>query len=504
MTRPGTTIAAVAVAAGLVGGAGMAAAAPAEADSAQRGGLSRFYDQRLDWGECGTAELDAAGARCANVTVPLDYQQPRGRTITVAISRLTATDPTKRRGIMLSNPGGPGNPGLDQMLLVRPTMSAEVTGQYDLIGMDPRGIGRSSPVDCGWSTGITLRAAGPDRQSFDQNYRAQAELAVRCAVREGDRLRHITTRNTARDMDVVRGALGERQISYFSWSYGTYLGAVYTQMFPQRTDRFVLDSAIDPARYGRGLFQDAGRANEAALDRWAAWAARHDAEYHLGTTAGQVRAQVEALIRGASEKPIRIGGHAVDATLLPVMYFIFLDRPDRYAPTAAATRNLLDAAAGRQVVVDPLVEGSLLALTSGRASPDADGQLAVTCGDVAYPGNPETYWNDIRRNRAAEPVYASMLRNVTPCAFWDSPKEKATVVGNDRPALIVQATGDTRTPYEHGVGLHQALTGSRLVTLEDVPAHAIFGLYPNKCVEGHVNTYLATGELPSGDVTCRD
>ncbi|CCH28150.1 alpha/beta hydrolase [Actinosynnema sp. NPDC047251] len=503
MTRWRTTLVTMAVTAGMAGGVGSAAAAPVEAESAQRGGLSRFHDQRLDWAKCDTEALDAAGAQCADVTVPLDYERPRGRTITVAISRLKAADPAKRRGIMLSNPGGPGNPGLDQLLLVRPAMSAEVTAQYDLIGMDPRGIGRSSPVDCGWSTGFALRAAGPDRKSFDQNHAAQAGLAEQCAAKEGDRIRHFTTRNTARDLDLVREVLGERKISYFSWSYGTYLGAVYTQMFPQRTDRFVLDSAIDPARYGPSLLADTGKVNEAALDRWAEWTARRDGEHHLGTTAKQVRAAVEGLIAGSAKQPIRIGGHTVDAKLLPVLYFILLDRPDRYGPTAAATRNLLEAAAGRQVAIDPLVEGSLLALTSGQAAPDADGQTAVTCGDVAYPGNPDKYWNDIQRNRAKEPVYAAMVRNVSPCAFWPKPKEKPTVVTNNRPALIVQATGDTRTPYEHGVNLRKALTGSRLVTLKDVPAHAIFGLYPNKCVEDQVNTYLATGTLPARDVTCQ-
>ncbi|GAA4527244.1 alpha/beta fold hydrolase [Amycolatopsis samaneae] len=491
----------VAAGAGLLAGTATASAEPVQAGQP---GLDRFYHQRVGWKACGDKDLDAAGARCADVTVPLDYARPDGRTITVAISRLKATDTRNRRGVMLSNPGGPGGAGLGMMLDVRKAMTPEVSSRYDLIGMDPRGIGRSSPVDCGWPVGIMLRSAGIDRAGFDRTVRLQADLARRCAVTEGPDIRQITTRNTARDMDVVRGALGERKISYFGWSYGTYLGAVYTQMFPRQSDRVVLDSAVDPRRYGVGLFQAMGKPNEAALDDWANWAAARDAEYHLGRTGAEVRALVEDLIRGAAKSPIRIGDYRVDEHLLPMLAFNPLADPRHNAALATSVRRLADAADGKPVQPNPELEADLRFVTRPTPETQNSGQAAVLCGDVAAPRDPEWYWRNIQRNRAALPVFGGFAYGPSACASWAPPVEPPTEVRNAVPALIVQATGDTRTAYEEGVALHKAMTASRLVTLQDVRVHAVFGNYPNGCVENTVNTYFRDGVLPRADTTCRE
>ncbi|WP_433268489.1 alpha/beta fold hydrolase [Actinosynnema sp. CS-041913] len=504
MIRLKTTLTTAAVATALLAGIGVAVAEPAETEMAERGGLSRYYDQRLEWTGCDHEQLDAVGAQCANVTVPLDYRKPRGRTITVAISRLKAEDPARRRGIMLSNPGGPGGAGLDLMLVVKERMSPAVRAQYDLIGMDPRGIGRSSPVDCDWSVGTMLRSGGVDRAGFDRAVALQADLAKRCADRESDRLPHITTRNTARDMDVIRGAMGERRVSYFGWSYGTYLGAVFTEMFPQRADRVVLDSAIDPREYGYDMFRDMGVPNEAALTAWAEWTAQHHAEYQLGTTAKQVRAGVEALIQRSARTPIRIGDHRLDDNSVPTLLFGPLADPRGYPLLAAQVRELTDAAAGKLVRPSPELDAALRFMFGPGAHEDGDGQAAVLCGDASYSHDPESYWRHIQRSRATQPVFGAFANNITACAFWARPVERPTVVHNHSPALIVQATGDTRTAYSQGVGLHKVMKGSRLVTLKDVAVHAVFGNYPNTCAENAVNTYFADGTLPATDITCHD
>ncbi|GAA1989984.1 alpha/beta fold hydrolase [Amycolatopsis minnesotensis] len=489
--------------ASLLAGTGIAAAEPA----AGNGGPDRFYHQRLDWKPCGDKGLDAAGAQCADVTVPVDYARPGGRTITVAISRLKAADPARRRGIMLSNPGGPGGPGLDMMLDVKKAMTPDVVSRYDLIGMDPRGIGRSAPVDCGWPVGIMLRSAGVDRQAFERTARLEADLAKRCAAAEGPELRHISTRNTARDMDVVRGALGEPRISYFGWSYGTYLGAVFTQLFPGRSDRIVLDSAVDAKRYGSPMLHDMGEPNEIALDEWATWTAAHDAEYHLGTTRERVRALTEDLIRRAARQPIPIGDYRLDQHVLPMMLFNPLSDARNDAVLAHTVRQIADAADaadGKHVVPNPALEKDLSFVYKPRPGMQNSGQAAVLCGDVAERRDPEWYWRNIQRGRAGQPVFGAFADNITACASWAPPAERQTVVRNPVPALIVQATGDTRTPYASGVALHRAMTGSRLVTLQDVRVHAVFGNYPNACAEHAVNTYFRDGTLPEADTTCRD
>ncbi|MFD0889320.1 alpha/beta fold hydrolase, partial [Streptosporangium algeriense] len=227
-------------------------------------GLAGFHNQRIDWHRCQNGpddeagrELDAAKAQCAEITVPLDYGRPDGRTIKVAMSRLKATDPAHRRGTLLYNPGGPGVPVTYLALMVKKAVP-EVAARYDLIGMDPRFVGRSTPLNCGWPTPI-VGSAGPDRRSFDRTTALARDLASRCAAQR-DVLPYVSTRDTARDMDVVRAALGERKLSYLGSSYGTYLGAVYLQLFPGRADRVVLDSAVDVDRYGPDLARHQGPA----------------------------------------------------------------------------------------------------------------------------------------------------------------------------------------------------------------------------------------------------
>ncbi|GAA2780224.1 alpha/beta hydrolase [Crossiella cryophila] len=459
--------------------------------------------QRVDWKACGDKDLDAAGAQCAEVAVPLDYRQPRGRAITVAISRLKATDPGQRRGIMLSNPGGPGGPGLGLMLEVRARMSPDVQARYDLIGMDPRGIGRSTPVNCDWPVGNMLRSAGLDRAAFERNARLEAELARRCADTQGETIRHITTRNTARDMDLIRAALGEPKISYLGYSYGTYLGSVYTQLFPHRSDRIVLDSAVDSKRYPGEMIQDMGPANEQALDDWANWAAGQHAEYRLGRTGKQVRALVEDLIRQAARQPIRIGDFRVDEHVLPMVLFDGLADVRENAEFAGSIRQLADAAAGKTVRPNQALERVLGMHYLKYPQAQQSGMAALMCGDASSRRNPERYWRDIQRSRTRQPVFGPMANNLNACAFWAPPVEPPVIVRNPVPALIVQATGDTRTVYDSGVDLHRAMSGSRLVTLQDVRTHSVFGFYPNTCVENAVNTYLRDGLLPGRDLTCR-
>lgn len=487
---------------GLVACAGVIGCAGPAAEAKPRTTVpDRFTSQQLDWKACEVPKLDEAGAQCADVTVPVNYADPQGPTLTVAISRITGTDP--QRGVMLSNSGGPGGEGLDFMVDVSQAMTPEVRARYDLIGMDPRGVGRSSAVDCRWPIGFGLHSAGLDAAGFAESVAIQGDLAARCAATEAARLPHITTRNTARDMDVIRGILGAEKISYFGTSYGTYLGAVYMQMFPERSDRMVLDSAADPDAYGTvGMMQAMGPANEAALDLWADWVATRDGEYHFGTSRAQVRGAVQNLIEQAADQPIRLGEYEIDEHWLPVVLFVGLDSPDQYEMLAGQIRTIADAAAGNPAQPDETLNATLGFAMKARPN-DNSAQMAIMCGDVAAPRDPEFYRRNIEAARATEPVFAGFTNNITPCAFWAPPIEPATVVRNGVPAMIVQSTGDTRTAYDGAVALHDDLSASRMVTLQDVPIHWIFGRYQNACVYSAVNTYFRDGTLPAGDTTCR-
>lgn len=474
---------------------GAAMAAPASA------GLERFYQQRPQWKPCEDANLVKAGAQCADITVPLNYSAPQGRTITVAIDRLPATDTAHRRGIMMSNPGGPGGPGLGFGLEYGAALSPDVRARYDLIDMDPRGVGRSAPMDCGWPIGFGLQSAGRSMLSFGESVATHADLAARCIAAEHDRLPYITTRNTARDMDVVRAALGENRISYYGVSYGTYLGAVYAQMFPERVDRLVLDSAVNPRRYSIGMLQDMAAPNEAALDGWAAWTAAHDDRYRLGATAAAVRATVTGMIDRSARDPIRIGSYRVDDRWLPVVLFAGLDNPLHHDVLAGQVRQLADAAAGLPVQPTEDLKQALGQMFTP-PPPGGYGQDFIMCGDADVPRNPLWYWHNIEASRAAAPIFGAFANNLTDCAFWPRPVEPPTEVHNAVPALIVQSTGDTRTAYPEGVALHGDMTASRLITLRDVAIHGILGRYPDRCVEDAVNAYYRDGTLPAADAEC--
>ncbi|MEV0651022.1 alpha/beta hydrolase [Phytomonospora sp. NPDC050363] len=462
----------------------------------------------LNWHSCSTgpgdeigAALDAAGARCAELTVPLDYSRPRGRTIDIAVSRLPATDPAARRGALALNPGGPGDPALD-LVLELAEISPEVAARYDLIGMDPRFVGRSSPLSCDWETGLSMRGAGPTWQTFAEGATRARELAAGCVEGNEALLPHATTRNTARDLDRVRAALGEPKLSYVGWSGGSYLGAVYTQMFPERVDRFVLDSAVDPEVYGPRVTRAMGEATEAALRNWACWAAERDATYHLGTTRDAVLATVERVRRAAEERLLRVGDHLVDARLLPVLLFlpIRFDTEEDLAGIAADVRVLADAADGRRVTPTPGLETHLRMATTPNGI--GDGTLFL-CADRAAPRDPETYYRDIRAHRSSEPLFGPLTRNITPCAFWPTaPVEAPTRIDNAVPALIVGASGDPRTPRAGQLAMHQALSGSRMITLDDAHRHLVYGVEGNPCVDGAVNRYLLDGVLPAADLTC--
>ncbi|RJO74709.1 alpha/beta fold hydrolase [Nocardia panacis] len=464
--------------------------------SAQDEPLARFTHQSLRWKPCADRDLDGAGAQCAEVTVPLDYDHPDGRTLTVAISRIPA-DPARRRGILLSNPGGPGGQGLKMMVGIRAGLSEEVRDRYDLIGMDPRGIGRSDRVTCALPLPTMIFSAGFDLLGYARDTALAGALAASCVAPDPERARRITTRNTARDMDVIRSAFGEPDLNYFGTSYGTYLGAVYTQMFPEHSGRMVFDSAIDPRRYGPGMFADMGPVNEAALDDWAGWAARHDGEYHFGATAFEVRAFVERLIRQAAAHPLVGAGYLVDEHTLPPMLLTLLPNPRLNPDLARVVRMIADGLDGLPFDMD-----RLKSRITAAAPLDTPAMAAILCGDKAAPRDPAWYYRNVEAARASQPVFGAMANNITACAFWPDPVEAPTEVGNAVPALILQADRDTRTAYPEGVALHRDLTGSRLITLADTRIHGTFRVGLSACVIDAVNTYLAEGILPATDTTC--
>lgn len=483
------------------------ASSPAGASpSAGKDALHRYAQQKPRWKRCEAAA--PAEFQCATIKVPLDYRKPGGDRIDLAISRIRTTVPGKRHGVLLSNPGGPGGEGLYMPLSMAESLPASARQKYDLVGFDPRGVGRSSPVSCGMGPEEENWLRPYKEETFDDDVAWARTFADKCEEKAGDVLPHITTRNTARDMDLLRAVLGERKISYVGYSYGTYLGAVYTQLFPRRADRFVLDSAVDPERAWRGMIQWWAEGAEPAFDRWTAWAAERSERYGLGDTPKKVEGTFWDLVARAGEEPIDLDGQLVTGDDLRGGM-----RAAVFSPRSAteAFVELKKAADGKTVTPEKLkaFTGDEERGTEGEAvETPADNMSAsfwaVVCGDnsAAWSRDPESYRRDAIADQGRYPLFGDFASSIKPCAFWDRSKERATEVNNKVESLVVQNEWDSQTPLPSGQALHTQLRGSRMVTVLGGEGH---GVYPsgNPCADGPVNRYLLTGRLPAKDVTCR-
>ncbi|MBW8088441.1 alpha/beta fold hydrolase [Streptomyces hygroscopicus subsp. hygroscopicus] len=499
-----------------------ATAAPAAtpstpSSSAATGALDRYVEQKPRWKRC---EADSpAELECATIKVPLDYRVPGGERIDLAISRIKSTAPGKRHGVLFSNPGGPGGRGLYMPLGMQDRLPESAQQKYDLIGFDPRGVGQSSPVSCDLEPEEENWLRPYKEETFDKDVAWARDVANKCKEKAGDALPYFTTRNTARDMDLIRSILGEKKISYVGYSYGTYLGAVYTQLFPGRADRFVLDSAVDPARAWRGMIQWWAEGAQPAYDRWTEWAAERSEKYGLGETPKQVDRTFWDLVAQADEKPIEVDGQPTtgDDIRSGMREAVF---SPKYATEGVV--ELKKAAAGKPASAKKLAafagsegagsegagsEGAGTAGAADAAEVPSDNMTAsfwaVVCGDnsAAWSRDPESYRQDAIEDKGRYPLYGDFASSIKPCAFWDKSVEPATEVNNKVGSLVVQNEWDSQTPLPSGQALHADLKGSKMITVLGGEGH---GVYPNgnACTDGTVTDYLLTGKLPAKDVTC--
>ncbi|MFI1016642.1 alpha/beta hydrolase [Streptomyces sp. NPDC020965] len=444
----------------------------------------------LTWRGCGP-DLPAA-LECATVRVPLDYQRPRGPQLDVAISRIAATDPAKRRGALLINPGGPGAWGLDMPAYLQGAFPASVRERYDLIGLDPRGVGSSAPVTCGLSPEELDGERAYTTAAFPRHTAVTRSIADKCREKYGAAtLKHFTTRNTARDMDLIRIALGDRKLNFLGYSYGTYLGAVYAQMFPRRVDRFILDSAIDPGNAWRESFRGWAPEAERAFQRWTAWTAARSTSYGLGATPAAVSRTFWEIVAQADREPVRVGSALFDGAQL----------------RAVSRTKFFTLRAGAEWVV------TLKKAAAGETTPELppayywdDNATAmfwtVVCGDAPWSKDPESYRREAIRDAVRYPLYGDYAGNIAPCAFWEKGAEPATGIDNDVPMLILQNEWDSQTPLTNARGMRRALDGSRMVTVDEGEGHGVYGTLVSDCAESVANAYLLTGRLPVQDTTC--
>ncbi|MFD3694674.1 alpha/beta hydrolase [Streptomyces sp. NPDC058646] len=449
----------------------------------------------LRWSDCATPRYPTL--QCASLKVPLDHDRPDGRQISLALTRVPHTAATSQ-GPLLVNPGGPGGSGRALAGFVASALPKDVAAQYDVIGFDPRGVGRSEPaLACGAGHFSPVRPDSVPRDARTEraNLERVRAFAESCRTAHADVLPHIGTVSAARDLEVVRTALGAEQINYFGYSYGTYLGAVYAKLHPGRVRRLVLDSVVDPGGvwYEDNLAQD--RAFDARHKAFLAWVAQYDATYRLGTDPARVEKRWYAMREALRGTPAggKVGPSELEDTYMPGGYF------NGYWPGLAEAFSAfvlkgdakpLVAAYERFGAVEPSAANSYSVYT------------AVQCRDSAWPRDWNQWRADMWRTHARAPfmTWNNAWYNA-PCAFWPAEPLRAPDVTNDAlpPALLLQATEDAATPFAGALSMREKLKGASLVVEEGGGNHGI-ALSGNKCLDEKVAAYLRTGH--AADATC--
>lgn len=466
---------------------------------------------------CSKAEMLPAPVTCGTVEVPLDYARPDGERIKLTVSRVKASGKTgaaggegkavetvQRQGALVYNPGGPGASSMAFPMAAGLPEWKRIAAAYDIVGYAPRGVGRSAPLSCrnaaDYGKAPTLAPTYPSESYKRERVSRAKAYAQGCARSAGPALRHYTSLNNARDLDVLRAALGEKKLSFMGASYGTYFGALYASLFPSHVRRMVFDSAVNPDPdqiwYRNNLDQSL-----AFEQRWAdfrAWVAKHDATYGLGGTAEEVQRSYERVKAALAHHPAggKVGPGQLHAAMLGAGYY-----DDYWAMRATALSEFLKG--NTKPLVDQASPQPAAAFDNENSNAV---YTAVECNDAPWPADFKVWDRDNTElaTRAPFETWDNAWMNL-PCAFWPAPRQRPadirTEAGELPPTLILAAERDAATPYPGALELQRRLSGSALVTERGAGTHGIAG-GPNACVNDHVEAYLLTGKTPVPGAEC--
>ena len=484
-------------------------------------GLESFYDQNLTWTDCPD---DATGTafQCATVTVPLDYDHPQGKTITVALKKLPSTSSSPRGSVFL-NPGGPGGSGISlinaQAGLYKSGGLSGVLANYDVIGFDPRGVGQSTPITCWSPDDVQAIVAGrAELPSFSTSGSAAdvvaqgSREAAACQkyTKVPEILDHMDTRSVARDMDVMRALVGDQDLNYFGYSYGTYLGAVYTELFPDNVGRIVLDSAMDPALSRQEAFESDAAAGEQILRTYIE-SQQGQAGFPLSGATDEAVSRLATFLDGLDAKPLTVsdGGDPVDRTeATAAIRTLVAASPDNWPLLTEGLTQAMKSHDGTTLMKNAE------SLSGGDESPKTEAQAvellqstyafsANRCLDFPDTGNQASWDAALTSYRSDYPVFHTILpQHDAYCHGWGhTSKSKPVDVDVDatNPVLVIGILHDPTTPYPWSKALVSRLRNSHLLSV-DMYGHGATGA--NSCTTTKVNDYFVKGALPSDGEVC--
>ena len=484
--------------------------------------LESFYSQSIDWQDCsdGTSPF-----QCGTVTVPLDYEHPDGRAITLALKKLPASDGDAEHGSLFLNPGGPGESGIRMVETGAPMFGEELRGAYDIIGFDPRGVGQSTPITCWSEDEIKQHLANPSDDAgptdplkgvMYKNVAAQDKIdrgaanAARCAKHSEvpELLDHVGTRDVARDLDVLRATNGNAKLNYLGTSYGTHIGAVYADLFPGRVGRAVLDSAMDPSKRSSDEIRvEQAAFQEGVLRQYVEHCQAHDGCPLTGST-DEAIAQLTAFVDGLDQAPLTAPDSSVTVNTQDAIGIIqqhAVAQPDWDALTAMLT-PAMNERDGTLMVKAKQNSGEAPPTTVEAAVSQANRQImlaAVICNDNPDTADTASDWDaQSAAEKKASPFFGGTSSAMDAyCRGWghrmQTPPAQTRAEGSD-PILVVGITGDVQTLYSWAQSLAGQLDNGHLFTVEGYGHGGAIG----NCASAATIGFLVNGTVPAEGATC--
>ncbi|MEV7020983.1 alpha/beta hydrolase [Kitasatospora sp. NPDC093558] len=482
--------------------------------------LKTFYAQQISWAPCPPdakaeqAKANIAAMQCGTLHVPLDYANPAKDALDLALVKYPATKPDQRIGSLLVNPGGPGASGVEMVKYGAKDFAGALHSRFDVIGFDPRGTGASSPVTClddkqrdaDAQVDDPLDPAARKAQSDQQN----ARFIAACQAKSGKLLPFVGTRNSARDMDVLRAAVGDKKLNYLGVSYGTYLGSLYAEEFPKNVGRLVLDGAVDPAADGLDSVVKQTTGFEKSFERFAADCVdNHATECPLGKDPGQAAQKASDFLDSLRDHPLPTkDGRKVNAGLgwTGLRGALYGDENSSWQYLRVALSAAMKD--GKGDVLLALADDYDGRDENGHYSPMDEAHAAISCADGSTPApTAERAQQIVKQLHDQAPLLAKDIDvqdfTESSCNGWpfQSPEKPHTIraEGAD-PILVVGSTGDPATPYAAAEALAKGFANATLLTRVG-EGHAAFGKN-NACIDQALETYLTAGTMPAAGTRC--
>lgn len=478
--------------------ASSSSSSPAAPDPA----LARYYSQALDWTSC------ASGYQCATLTVPVDYARPEAGDTSIAVTRRRSKGATSS---LVVNPGGPGGSGVEYAQVAQFVIGPSVRKAYDIVGFDPRGVAGSDPVHCLSDAELDELFAADgtpdDPAEVAEVARVSGEVGPGCAAGSARLAGHVDTVSAARDMDILRAALGDEQLTYLGKSYGTLLGAQYADLFPSRVGRMVLDGALPGNLDGDQITHDQAVAFDVALQRFVADCVTQD-DCPLPSEADAAMARVRQFIDDLDAHPLPgIGDRTLNQAL--GMYAILTALYDWQFGWPQLRYGLEAAFEGDGSVLLDMVNDAVKREANGTYEDNGnEAFFAVSCLDRPSSGGVDHVEELARQWAQDAPVFGEYLAwGTLPCDGWpltpEAPAGQPRVLRAEgsAPILVVSTRYDPATPYQWGVTVADQLANAGLLTFEG-DGHTGY-MAGSTCVDRAVDAYYLSGTMPAEGATCQ-